>query len=239
LQAPVEVLTILDNCDKGVYLQNIDMKKHFSFARYPFKQEWIAYDPRSMHLEKDEDDSVATHPDCKVRITAVKRQMAKLRPAERKQIVRKNIVKEKSYFEIIESQYHFKGYGRALFNALLLASRYPKNTFAHAMVVKCMYQLYVHQKNHELGKVIALPDSRFDENYDRYLTCIHALRLGELASLAYEYASSKKSDCSGDEEFLYAYWLCSGMEVSKEAPEDIKSQYLNRFPEGKYTTPMH
>ena len=239
LQAPVQVLNILEKCDKGEYLQNIDLKKTFSFAKYPFKQEWIQYNPQSLHLKTEENDSTSTHPNCKARIAAIKRQLSRLKPVERKQVVKKNVLKEKSYFEIVQLQYQFKGYGRALFNALMLSSRYPKNTFVHAMIVKCLYQLYIHQKNHELGKIIALPDNRFDENYDRYLTFIHTLRLGELAALCSEYALSKQATANNDEEFLYAMWLCSNVDGSKQSPATIKTQYLNTYPSGKYASLMN
>jgi hypothetical protein len=65
------------------------------------------------------------------------------------------------------------------------------------------------RENHVLGKVLELPDPRFNENYDRFLTFFHRLRLSELENLAYNYVISQDEKYFSDEEFLYATWLCS------------------------------
>jgi hypothetical protein len=107
------------------------------------------------------------------------------------------------------------------------------------MIGQGLYQLYNHQKNHELAKVLALPDPRFEENYDRYLSFIHSLRLMELASLSYYYVSTKNEFYRDHEDFLYAFWLASRTEVSQEDPEKIKAEYIRKFPSGKYLTKMN
>jgi hypothetical protein len=144
----------------------------------------------------------------------------------------------RSNFEIVESTFHFKQFGKALFLSLILVERYPNNIYLHTTISKCLYQLYRYQKNHQLGTVLALPDPRFDENYDRVLTFLHTLRLMEIASLSYYYPLTKKELCGNDEEFLYAWWLSSQSEISQESPDKIKLKYKSMFPSGKYIAMM-
>ena len=139
---------------------------------------------------------------------------------------------------MIHSDFHFKDYGRALFRALLLADRYPDNVYLQAVIGKSLYQIFVYQQNHELGKVLELPDPRFPENYDRFLTFVHSLRLMELSSLAYHYVTTRPPMSFEDEEFLYAVWLCSTLQVSKLSPDKVKEEYADRFPRGKYIKHM-
>jgi hypothetical protein len=180
-----------------------------------------------------------THPDCKRRAVALERQRQRLgEQSSGSTAGRVPWIREKSQFEMIHSDYHFKNYGRALFGALLLADRYPDNIYLQAIISKSLYQLFVYQQNHELGKVLELPDPRFPENYDRFLTFMHSLRLMEISSLAYYYATTRPVVSFEDEEFLHALWLCSRLQVSKLSPDKVKEEYMERFPRGKYLKQM-
>ncbi len=245
LQAPVQCIAILDSSDTELYPHIIDLKKHFHSPSYPFKDSWLVYEKSTMWHASEEDkeffgsDTMRTHPDCQKRIVALQRQIkasgntlaghANLQDQELNTRIRL-----RSRFEIIESYYHFRKYGKALFQALLALETYPDNAYLHAMVSKCLCQIYTYQKNHEVGKVLPLPDPRFDENYDRFLTFMHQLRLTELASLAYTYAESKKEALYNDEEFVYAWWLCSQLPVSKSESAKVSAHYRSKFPKGKY-----
>lgn len=240
LVAPIRTLEILDSADISLHPQSIDIKKHFDFAEYPFKDPWLQYTPSLTwhNTNKDlENDSLRTHPRCKQRIAALHRQLKMYNPSAKNATTHSISladIRMRSEFEMIESANHFQQYGNALFQSLILLQNYPDNAYLHATIGQCMYQLYSYQKNHELGRVLSLPDSRFDENYDRFLTYIHTLRLMELASLSYYYTASKMDEYGNDERFMYALWLVSNTEVSKQEPDKIKSAYQSKFPSGKY-----
>lgn len=239
LNAPIRTLEILDSLDVDRRIMPIDLKKHFDFSTYPFKESWVAYDSQIIWNNRDKEipDSLRTHPSCDLRIKAIQRQMEKS-PA----INSKNLVLGKpaeivllSQFERIESQYHLKNYGRAMYNSLMLLEQFPQNAYLHAMVGNCLYQLYDYQKRHELGKVLPLPDSRFGESYDRFLTFLQSLRLSELRSLTEHYMNEKKEKYSNNEDFLFALWLCAHTNPQEAALKSIQDEYIRKFPQGKYT----
>jgi hypothetical protein len=235
------VMEILDSALIPMDIHLIDFKKHFDFRDYPFKTSWLKYVKSSTwHAPPIEDDSMETHPDCKRRAVALDRQQQRLERESSSAPTAGRVpwITVKSQFEMIHSDYHFKNYGRALFRALLLADRYPANVYLQAIIGKSLYQLFVYQRNHELGKVLELPDPRFPENYDRFLSFIHSLRLMELSSLAYHYMATRPAVSFEDEEFLYALWLCSTLQVSKLSPDKVKEEYTERFPRGKYLEQM-
>ena len=245
LHAPIRTLEILDSADVSLHPENIDLKKHFNFTAYPFKDHWLSYTPGSNWYASQnevENDSLRTHPSCKKRIDALQAQLKSYNLAYKGPFyspeTKATYFQTRSDFEIVESTFHFKQYGKTLFLSLILLDRYPNNIYLHSMISKCLYQLYRYQKNHELGTVLSLPDPRFDENYDRVLTFLHALRLMEIASLSYYYPMTKKEIYGNDEEFLYACWLSSQSEVSQESPDKIKLRYKSMFPSGKYNAMM-
>ncbi|MDJ1492612.1 M48 family metallopeptidase [Cytophagaceae bacterium DM2B3-1] len=246
LSAPVECMDILGKADKGFNQTSIDFKKYFDFAEYPFKTTWLAYEKSTTwdRNEKedtfDDSDITHTHPNCQRRQAALKRQLQEKtnRRSAKSNETKFQHITTLSTFEEIASNYHFKEYGVALFSTLLLLEKYPENTYLHAMVSQCIYQLYMYQKNHEIGKVLDLPDSRFADNYDRFLTFFQQLRLSEIASIGYQYAESRKTKDATSEDFWYAYWLCSQLPASKTTPTKIKAEYVGIFPTGKYIASM-
>ncbi len=244
LNGPIRTLEILDRADESLHPENLDIKKYFNFQVYPFKDQWLSYTRSNTWYASahDDNDSLRTHPDCSKRIEAIQRQlkMQKLTAKKRSDAnnVKANYFRMRSDFEIVASNFHFEQFGRGLFNSLILAERYPNNVYVHSMISQCLYQLYRNQKNHTLGKVLTLPDPRFEENYDRFLTFVHNLRLMELASLSYHYTMTKKDMYGTNEDFLYACWLNSQSEISQEDPARIKAEYLSIFPSGKYLSRM-
>lgn len=241
--APLRVIKILEGADQEIYSETIPIKKIFDFKGFPFKESWVQYEKSDVwHAPKKyaDSDTAQTHPNCERRMQALVQQLQQLDKANvalpepaKSQIEEVTI---QAAFEIVESEYHFKKYGKAIYKALVLLNKYPDNAYLHAMVAKCLFQIYQSQKRHEFGKVVELPDPRFSENYDRLLSFIHKLRLSELVNLAYYYSISQKEEYFSDEEYLYAVWLCSTLEVSKIDSDKVRDDYLQKFPSGRYAT---
>ena len=241
--APLRVIKILKEADKEFYSSPIPYNKIFDFKGFPFKESWIQYERSDVwHAPKKyaDSDTAQTHPNCEKRMLALIRQLNNLGKrnidVERENKNQIEVITQQASFEIIESDYHFKKYGKAIYKALVLLNNYPDNAYLHAMVAKCLYQLYQSQKNHKFGKVVELPDPRFSENYDRLLTFIHKIRLSEMANLAYYYSISQKEEFFSDEEYLFAFWLCSSLDVSRIDPDKVRDDYIDKFPLGRYAT---
>jgi hypothetical protein len=240
LTAPVRTMQILDSVDHEIYRANLNFKKYFDYKEFPFKASWENYKkPDMWHVRKDDSDTARTHPSCKKRGVALMRQLrVDLHGPVYNQRGDFEHIRRQAKIDQIESSYHFKKYGRALFDAMVLSEQYPDDAWLHAMIGKCLYQLYQHQANHELGKVLELPGKDHEENYDRFLTFIHQLRLSELESLAYYYVINQNEAYFSDEDFLYTAWLVSNLKVSKLSSQAVEEDYRAKFPEGKYLTVM-
>jgi Zn-dependent protease with chaperone function len=241
--APLRCMQILSSADSNTFKRNIDFKKYFSFREFPFKESWIDYQPSDVWHALPEhagSDTAQTHPNCDKRFFALKRQLRLTDSSP--SVIRKGklipSVADQASFEIVSTLYHYRQYGKAMFHAIVLAEKFPGNAYAHAMICKSLYQLYRAQKNHEFGKVMELPDPRFEENYNRFLSFIHKLRLFEMANLAYHYAATRPEPFYSDEEFLHALWMCSKLEVSKVDPEKVRIDYEALYPKGRYISEM-
>lgn len=246
LSAPLRTLEILDSADMAPFTANLDLKKHFDLPSYAFKDQWLAYTRSNTWYASQhsgDHDSLRTHPSCTKRIEALKGQLQRTpRLAGRYNVDHNRSLTRRmatrSEFEMTASMFHFRQYGDALFRSLVMAERYPHNAYLHARISECFYELYTYQKNHELGKVLDLPDARYQENYDRFLTFIHTLRLTELAAIAYHYPLARLERCGNDEYFLYAWWRSAQVEMSQTDPQKIKMEYFSKFPDGRFRQQM-
>jgi Zn-dependent protease with chaperone function len=234
--APVRTMEILDSVDREHYQDNLDFKKYFNFKEFPFKASWINYKrPDMWQVKEDDSDTIRTHPSCLRRAAVLSRQLADvhLRTAPATGVPYEGVRKQAGV-DLIESNYHFKKYGRALFDALVMSEQYPDDVWLHAMIGRCLYQLYSRQAAHELSKSLEQPGLKHDENYDRFLTFIHQLRLSELERLAYQYAINQKEAYYSDEDFLFTVWLCSHLKISKLSAVAIEEEFREKFPASKY-----
>ncbi len=244
--AATRLMGILDSIDTPPYKKNIDLKHFFSFKNYPFKDSWLDYSKSSMlHRVGDEEygssDTIRTHPDCKKRIIALRKLMEENHVAEHKMQANDQRAREmavKSEMELVHSEYHFKHYAKSLFMSLSLIDRFPENIYLHAMAVENLYKVYLGQKNHQSGKSVPLPDSRYPESYDRLLSFLQKLRLMEVASIGYNFAVTQNVNYFSDEEYLYAFWMISHVPASELSPSLIMDDYKQKFPGGRYNEVM-
>lgn len=190
-------------------------------------------------VKKDDSDSTKTHPSCLKRAAALSRNLTLHQiPVDTAFRTGYESVRKQAKIELIESNYHFKKYGRALFDALVLSEQYPDEVWLHAMIGKNLYQLYVAQSTHQLSESLDQPGQKHDESYDRFLSFVHQLRLSELENMAYQYVISQKEEYFADEDFIYTVWLCSKLKISKLSSFAIEEEYNAKFPKGKYSTLM-
>src|SRR5260221_14739364 len=119
-KASIRLMEILDSAHISKYKKNIDLKKLFSFQKYPFKESWLTYTKSAMkHNMSDEDygdsDTVQTHPDCKRRIASLKRQLQRKEisvSSNLKSDPSANAIARRRELEMIECECHFKHYGK-------------------------------------------------------------------------------------------------------------------------------
>jgi Peptidase family M48 len=234
--APVRTMHILDSVDHEQYRYNLDLAKHFDFKNFPFKSSWTTYNREDIwQVSQYDSDTTRTHPSCIRRAAALSRQLAPLQLQDAYVAsIPYETIRRQAAVDLIQSSYHLKKYGRALFDALVFAEQYPENAWLRATIGRCLYQLYVAQAAHQLSKSLDQPSSRNDENYDRFLKFMHQLRLSELENITYNYIVNQKEEYFNDEEFLYTVWLVSHLKVSQLSPLAVEEDYHTKFPNGRY-----
>jgi Zn-dependent protease with chaperone function len=238
----IRTMEILDSAEVTKKTGVIDFPKFFHFRDYPFKKEWLRFERGTMYHAglKNDSDTAKTHPDCKRRIIALRKQLnnTTLRRSTPKESEDSFYFSRLSAFQQVESQFHQKKYGKSLFEALWLIERYPDNIYLHSMVGRNMYAIVKAMQSHTFGKVIDQPDDRFPENYSRFIAFIQNLRINEMTTIAQQYLAAREEKYFDDENFLFAFWEVSHVPGSVVNPGLVRDDYKEKFPRGKYLAIM-
>jgi hypothetical protein len=193
--APAALLK-LDDFDDPFYKDEIDFTRHFSFADYPFKNEWLTDEDvedlgGNMDKVREIPDSLKTHPDCDLRAAALEKTIeAKgYKPGDGKTTGNYDYIRSLASFEAVESLLADEEYGYALYISLHLLSKYPENKYLQTSVSLCLFEICIARKKHEFSKVVALKNKAFSDTYNEYLTWLHNLTGSELNEIANRYFS--------------------------------------------------
>jgi Peptidase family M48 len=208
-------LKILDNIDKDTYNSEEGLRSLFNFAEYPFQNKWLQKEDSFFGISVDnkvtdkEEDSLKTHPDCKVR-------MAKLTPAveKLKTSASKKFVVDEAAFKKLQQLFAFetlpfclnsKQISRCLYLAMELYEQYPDNAYIVATIGKCFNLMYDNQKNHTLNNIVSLPHPLGEKNYNTLLDFIQNIKLQDMAAISYFFLKQYESRFAADKDFAAAF----------------------------------
>ncbi|WP_332733352.1 M48 family metalloprotease [Flavihumibacter sp.] len=213
LRESLSTLALLDAIDKEKHNGNLALKEQFHFAEYPFRARWTrapsltmseARDARVKQLEENT-DSLKTHPDCSKRIAALKPAVEKGYKASQQLFLVSadtfGVLANRFDAELVAYCLDAEAYGRALYYALQLFRGQPRNAWLATTIAGCLNRLYDAQKNHALGKVIDLPGSTRNKEYEEWLLFLQNVRLDELASVNYHFVKQQYPHFGGNADF--------------------------------------
>ena len=150
-------LELLNNIDKTLLFEPLNLEQVFNFTVYPFKKKWTQQES-SIFSKLDnsadsqpETDSLKTHPDCTKRITFLKDSFAAITRPGQLFIVNEegfNGIKKSFFPEITEECYREENLSRNLYYSLLLLQDKDDISLGIYSVARCLNRLYDNQKKH-------------------------------------------------------------------------------------------
>jgi hypothetical protein len=210
----VSCLNILDTIDKDTYNTEEGLRSIFNFTEYPFQAKWLKKEEAFFGVSAGnqptdkEEDSLKTHPDCKVR-------MARLTPAVQQSFNSnaKKFVVDEAVFKKLQQQfsletlpfcYNSKRVSRCLYLAMELYKKDPENAYVVATIGNCFNAFYQNQKSHTLNTVVSLPSPLGEKNYNTLLEFIQKINLQDMASIGYYFLKQHENKFAADKDFAAA-----------------------------------
>lgn len=188
-------------------------------------------------------DTLKSHPDCAKRMRFIK-ALAKGRVAEGPQpagppgFAR---VRDISRLEVIQSWFDYDCYDHALFDALRLLPRQPRNAYLHSVVLLSLFELRQHLQAHTYTEVVSNISEQNPSNFNDLLYGLYSLHYEDFTGLSACFAQTAglAAPASGDEYALAARYAASALAV--ETPpggaallEELKEQYQKQYAGGKF-----
>jgi predicted Zn-dependent protease len=214
MRAAISCLGLLDSIDTEKFAGSLQLQKQFHFDNYPFRAKWLRAPGRTLSELKTEQvteektaeqDSLKTHPDCKKRMAALEYEVNRSYQTSQQlfQVNEARFHTLKKRFDAEQIQYCLdkKEIGRALYYSLLLFNQFPENGWLAATIGDCLNQLYQAQQEHRIGKLIELPGSSNNPEYEQLLRLLQQVRLDELASLSYHFMQQHAGRFQEQEKF--------------------------------------
>ena len=208
-------LKILDNIDKDTYNTEEGLPALFNLPDYPFQNKWIKKEAAFFGVTADnkitdkEEDSLKTHPDCKLRILKLSPAVEKIKTDAAKKFVvdetEFNKLKQLFMFEIIAFCYNSERISRCLYQAMELYRQYPDNAYITTMIGKCLNLMYTNQKAHTLNKIVSLPSPLGEKNYNTLLEFIQNMSLKDIGAISYFFLKQHESKFAADKEFAATF----------------------------------
>lgn len=207
-------LQLLDSADKEKYNSPLLLQDRFNFPDFPFKKRWLQSDELVFIESTDtkqtkEEDSLKTHPDCQLRIEALrKKTIAYYKPSSKSFVVDsikfRQLQKQFDY-ETIQHCFDNKQVSRSFYLVLKMLPSFPNDPYLNTMVGRCLNEFYAYQKEHQLSKVADLPSADKESDYNELLHMLQNLRLHELATLSFQYLKQQEGNLVSHKDFQEVY----------------------------------
>ena len=196
----ITALNILDSIDDRKFDIASFLKNQFNFVEYPFRDSWVKkqssfFGGPVSNLTDQQKDSLKTHPDCALRIKILEPRVHSLSHFGNPFLISETkftTLKERSRYDVVDKLLKDEHLSLCLFYSLQLFDKNQNDPWLAGTIGECLNRLYLHQKEHTLGKVVDLPNPSGDEDYNTLLQFIQEARLQDFASISHYFLNKYK-----------------------------------------------
>lgn len=234
----ISTLKILEDIDeKELKLSHITYTDYFKEIPIVTRKEWNMYNVDSSYIAIREKktviaDSLRTHPDCKVRVAALKSRFeSEFKTNNKIQTIYTN--KNNALIEYLQSCILLNNIGFGIHENIRLLENHNDNIDLNLMLSKNFGILNYNQRNRTLGYVLDVPSDIYPVEYNYTLSFLNSLKLIESGAISY-YALLKLPVNTENEEYLYSTILSLFAYRKFEEMEKNIYLYKLKFNSGKY-----
>lgn len=237
-QEAFSALTILQAAQSPKYEIGAELFLPLHSKNYPFQDYWLndrltVYSKKYMGTFLYAADSIESHPTITQRKKDLQLYLTNQNEDSDKQPESfVNAVTEIASFETIESAYKNREYDLALYHALQLYNRYPKNTYIISRVGKILTDLYELKGSYRFDDYV----SKFTPNYCEELKLINGFLYNvtqeELGEIAYHFLADHADVNRNEKSLYYLLWKISSLTRRDDVVADISDRYKAKFGTG-------
>lgn len=210
----------LKKADSSFFKEPLKLKSLFSDSLHSFKEGWLAGTYSNKIYHEDENDSLATHPDCDARILALisKFSISKDLIDTGGFVQGIEFARKKAYYINLEYCLERENYLLSLYFALQLKQLYPEDAYLTMATCKSFYHILCALKEHKFSNYVPQPHPDFDQDINLLIVFLNNLSYSEYKTMLGVFFR-KFSDGQPKSEHLQAASLYA--EASERPAEEI------------------
>lgn len=205
----VTALQNLDLSDDVVFNENSNIRAHFNFENYPFKEGWVQKEQALFDLKDKVDDyslnkdSLKTHPDIPLRVEILNKMIQDKKAAISTSSEKLKEIKHLAGLLSISNFIDDKRIDFALYKTLVLYNNKEIDEKAYCSIVSKLFKkLYELKVNHNFGKYVS-PISPFsdEEHLNEVKQFLHNIELKNIKKIGLNFCLKHKDIMGNDADF--------------------------------------
>lgn len=242
---PYSAILALHHLDSGLIQSPYLGPQIFSelnFANYPFKKEW-ALVTQSGHVDLSnynsfDPDSSRTHPVLESRVSLLRTYVNEGSIQDSLSVDSTYLtIKTNAEFENVGCAMNNGNIDQALYLALRLKHRYPKNAYLVKMIGNIFLTMY-DLKEDDIHIKYKSDTTGYNNEQQYVYNFIHNIRRSELLELAFYFINQKENFNRTNEDHYYILFEICRLSNRRKMQYVVRENYRKDFKEGKYTLVM-
>ncbi|RTY88512.1 M48 family metallopeptidase [Flavobacterium sp. GT3R68] len=207
--ASLDALKRLDFVNDMIFNEPVNLKNHFDFSEYPFKEAWLAKDQNLFDIKESandyamDKDSVKTHPDIPIRLELLKKFVnednSTAQPSSEIQAIKKIAADNSIEIFMTESRIDW-----ALYQTLLMYNQKQLDEKIYCNnVSQILKKTYEFKNKHLFGKYVGLINGFSDEkNLDEVKQFLHNIELKSIKKIGLQFCMKYQTVMQNDPDFI-------------------------------------
>ncbi|MBC8052059.1 MAG: M48 family metalloprotease [Sphingobacteriaceae bacterium] len=189
--------------------------------------------------DDDQPDSLQTHPDCKIRMAAIRKlllQVGKDTTVEIKDIGYRNTLKVAgaAEYESIQTLFNSADYDKSLYYSLCALQRQPQSVFLKTITLLSLCELKRHLQAHKYAEVVSNTNNYYSQELNKFLEFLNALNIGDFKALK-EAIERQYGDIRSNDEFsTIARFASAKLADLPTTAKACAEEYIKAFPKGRF-----
>ncbi len=240
---PAQAYDALKLFDNNHWVSNGIFEKQSAF--FQCKEGWqnFTVDASSTSIfqvknEVDTSDSLKTHPDCRVRMAAIRKLLLSIgRDTAVSAAAPDNAflkIKQASGYESIQSMYDYEYFDHSLFNSLNQIILEPESPYLRSMALLNLLQLKYHMQRHQYAEMVSNTGDHNTKELNQFLSFLNSLNVSDFKLLAASFEKSYPSLKLKDEFSLAATLAGAHIADNFTPANSFSNEYKKLYPTGRF-----
>ena len=191
--------------------------------------------------EVDNSDSLKTHPDCKIRMAAIRKLLIGIGQDTMQSLAANpddtfQKVNRAAGYESIQAMFDYEYFDKSLYNSLCQLQSEPQSKYLRSVAILSLLQLKSYLQRHRYSEAVSNISDYNPQELNKFLQFLNALNLSDFKALKESFDKLYPGTASKDEFSLMATFAGAHLTGYSPGANSLAAEYKRMYPSGRFTT---